>query len=51
MTGQIIYSVKGESDELKAAVTNAQATFKFFWRETAKPMTAPGLAFREGRQR
>ncbi|MCF7533709.1 DUF2314 domain-containing protein [Pseudomonas petrae] len=33
MTGQIIYSVKGESDELKAAVAGAQATFKFFWRE------------------
>lgn len=33
MTGQIIYSVKGESDELKAAVASAQATFKFFWRE------------------
>ncbi|TDV58184.1 uncharacterized protein YegJ (DUF2314 family) [Pseudomonas graminis] len=33
MTGQIIYSVKGESDELKAAVASAQATFNFFWRE------------------
>jgi len=33
MTGQIIYSVRGESDELKAAVASAQATFKFFWRE------------------
>ncbi|MGE6388459.1 DUF2314 domain-containing protein [Pseudomonas sp. NPDC078416] len=33
MTGQIIYSVKGESDELKATVASAQATFKFFWRE------------------
>jgi uncharacterized protein YegJ (DUF2314 family) len=33
MTEQIIYSVKGESEELKAAVASAQATFKFFWRE------------------
>lgn len=33
MTEHIIYSVEGESDELKAAVISAQATFKFFWRE------------------
>lgn len=33
MTEHIIYSVEGESDELKAAVIGAQATFKFFWRE------------------
>lgn len=33
MTEQIIYGVEGESDEFKAAVASAQATFKYFWRE------------------
>jgi uncharacterized protein YegJ (DUF2314 family) len=33
MTEHIIYSVEGESDELKTAVISAQTTFKFFWRE------------------
>ncbi|WP_285424774.1 DUF2314 domain-containing protein [Pseudomonas sp. efr-133-TYG-103a] len=33
MSEHTIYSVKGESEELKAAVASARTTFKFFWRE------------------
>ncbi|PVZ39684.1 DUF2314 domain-containing protein [Pseudomonas sp. CC120222-01a] len=33
MTEQMIYSVEGESQALKEAVSSAQATFKFYWRE------------------
>ncbi len=33
MTEQIIYPADDNSPALQAAIANAQATFKFFWRE------------------
>ncbi|AMA46496.1 DUF2314 domain-containing protein [Pseudomonas alabamensis] len=33
MTDQTIYTTSGDSPALQTAVANAQATFKFFWRE------------------
>ncbi|MBA1187987.1 DUF2314 domain-containing protein [Pseudomonas entomophila] len=33
MTEQTIYTTSGDSPALQTAVANAQATFKFFWRE------------------